>query len=280
MASALLKQSEIPFRVNKPAIAIIQARMSSSRLPGKVLMPLGGTPMISEIYSRALMCNNVGQVIIATSNESSDDVLADYCFNNQLNVHRGSLDNVLSRFTDILAETSFKYVVRITGDCPLIHPPFIDAQIDALKKYDGDLIISNPECSVLAGQGVISSRALFHVSMNSTDQVDFEHVGSKYFIDHGEKFRYVKINIPDYFAKQPYRLYVDEPDDYRLLDQIFSRTWNQASPNLLDVLKWLNRQNGDGLINKNVTESLINQDINQKKKIFKPSVTGIVKWTE
>ena len=262
------------------AIAIIQARMSSQRLPGKVLMPLGGIPMISQIYSRAMLCERVNRVIVATSSESSDDKLAEYCRENRLNIYRGSLDNVLSRFTDILAGTAYKYVVRITGDCPLIHPPFIDAQIEALNKYEGDLIFPNPECIVLAGQGVISSRAIFHVSKESTDQVDFEHVGSKYFIDHGDEFRYVQLNIPHYFAKQPYRLYVDEQDDYRLLDQIFSRTWGQPSPNLIEVLNWLNRQKKDGLVNKDVTESLINQDINQKKKIFKPSVAGIVNWAE
>jgi spore coat polysaccharide biosynthesis protein SpsF len=260
------------------AIAIIQARLSSQRLPGKVLMPLGSTPMISEIYSRALMCSNVDKVIVATSNETSDDALANYCNKSELNVYRGSLDNVLSRFTGILEGARFDYVVRVTGDCPLIHPPFIDAQIEALNKYDGDLIFSNPECSVLAGQGVMSSRALLHVSQKTADPIDFEHVGSKYFIDHADEFRYVQLNIPDYFTKQPYRLYVDEPEDYHLIDQIFSMTWDHSSPDLLEVINWLNQQKKDSLINKNVTESLVNQEINLQKDIFKPSVIGAVNW--
>lgn len=108
--------------MKKAAIAIIQARMSSSRLPGKVLKPLAGKAMIWHIYQRAKMCQLVDKVIVATSTEKSDDLLSVFCKENNLNVYRGDLNNVLSRFVEILEKDQYPYFVRITGDCPLICP--------------------------------------------------------------------------------------------------------------------------------------------------------------
>jgi spore coat polysaccharide biosynthesis protein SpsF len=252
--------------------------MSSQRLPGKVLMTLGGTPMIHEIHSRAMLCEYVGQVIVATSSESSDDELAEYCHENHLNIYRGSLNNVLSRFTDILADTSYEYVVRITGDCPLIHPPFIDAQIEALIENNGDIVYFSTESAILQGQGVLSSRALLHVAENTKDPIDLEHVGSKYFIDNLDEFRYVQFNIPEYFAKQSYRLTVDEIEDYQFLDKLFSMRWRHSSPGLIEVISWLNGQDNLNMINKDIEESHINQEIANKKNIFIPRVVGTFDW--
>ena len=159
---------------SKPAIAIVQARMSSSRLPGKVLLPLANKPIIAHIVERVRLCKYVDRVIVATSKEKSDNVLSDYCLENNIDCYRGSLNNVLSRYADILQSVNYDYCVRITGDCPLIHPPFIDAQIEALKKFNGDLLWASRQSSVLEGQGVISSRAIFTVNMKSNDPDDLE----------------------------------------------------------------------------------------------------------
>ena len=96
------------------AIGIIQARMSSSRLPGKVLKPLAGKPMICHIINRAQQCNNLDRVIVANSIDQSDDALYNYCKYNNIAVHRGSLNNVLQRFLDILKKYEYPYFVRIT----------------------------------------------------------------------------------------------------------------------------------------------------------------------
>ena len=113
-------------------IAIIQARMSSSRLPGKVLFDLAGKPIIWHIVNRLKECKNVNHIVVATSNLSSDDDLVNYCKNNKIDYYRGSLNNVLSRFTELLDIYKSNYFVRVTGDCPLISPIYIDNQIYAL----------------------------------------------------------------------------------------------------------------------------------------------------
>lgn len=99
-------------------IAIIQARMSSTRLPGKVMLPLAGSPVIWHVYNRAQKCKYVDEVIVATSIDKSDDELVDFLKANNMNFYRGSLDNVLKRFMDIVYEKKPQYVVRITADCP------------------------------------------------------------------------------------------------------------------------------------------------------------------
>ena len=183
--------------------------MSSTRLPGKVLLPLAGKPVIHHIVDRAKSCENVGKVVVATSVENSDNPLVEYCKENNIEYYRGSLNDVLSRFISILKLNNYDYCVRITGDCPLIYPPFIDAQILALNKYNGDLIWTEKQSSVLEGQGVISSKALMHVSEKSNDPDDLEHVGSKYFLDHPKEFNFVELITPEkyYNYNYPYILF-------------------------------------------------------------------------
>jgi len=264
----------------KPAIAIIQARMSSSRLPGKVMLPLAEKPVIGHIVERTRLCKNVGDVIVATSKEKSDDPLADYCIENNIECYRGDLTNVLSRFVDILKLYNYDYCVRITGDCPLIHPPLIDAQIQALRKFDGDLLWSAKESSVLEGQGVHSTRSLFKVFNNTTDPNDLEHVGSVFFINHPDQFRIVEMKIPDIFYKYDFRLTLDEKNDFILLSAIYENVWKSTPLELLEVLLWLDNNPEIASINRSVKHKQLNRDLREKKRKHWLSVpkAGFYRW--
>ena len=252
--------------------------MSSTRLPGKVMLPLAGKPMIQQIVDRANACRNVGEVIVATSSQESDDALASYCEQNQIKIFRGSLTNVLSRYVHILESTDYEYCVRITGDCPLIHPPFIDAQIDALIKYEADFTWFSRHASVFEGQGVISKRAVSLVGMNSNDPDDLEHVGSKYFLINHNKFKFVEMVIPDFYYSFKYRFTLDEMDDYRMLSDIFDRSWSNEIPNMDDILGWLEEVNETHIHNRNVMHSSINQELEKKRETFTPSLVGSWNW--
>lgn len=102
--------------------AVIQARMGSERLPGKVLRDIAGKTMIDRVIERAQRCLSIDGVIIATSTNASDDVLADHCRSNGVHVVRGSENDVLSRYALAAEKFRCEYVVRITSDCPLIDP--------------------------------------------------------------------------------------------------------------------------------------------------------------
>lgn len=123
-------------------VAFIQARMSSSRFPGKVLVDLGGQPMIEYMRSRVLLSPRIDKVVVVTSTDPSDDALAEAMEAAGADVWRGSLDDVLSRFITAADAFGGDVIVRLTGDCPLIDPTVIDAVID-LREVTGADYCSN-----------------------------------------------------------------------------------------------------------------------------------------
>jgi spore coat polysaccharide biosynthesis protein SpsF (cytidylyltransferase family) len=126
---------------SKPkTLAIVQARMSSTRLPGKVLLPLGGRPMIAFMLERVRRAEAVHEIVLATSTDASDDSLADTVQAMGIAVHRGSLDDVLARFHGAAAGRDADVVLRLTGDCPLIDPALIDRAVNHLRTNQLDYV--------------------------------------------------------------------------------------------------------------------------------------------
>lgn len=264
----------------KTAIAIIQARMSSSRLPGKVLKPLAGKPMLWHIVERAKACRLVDKVVVATSIEPTDDVLHDFCSEAGIECFRGSLDNVLSRFLNILRQWPHDYFVRITGDCPLIHPDFIDKQILALQAHDGDLVWLADRTPTLDGQGVHSYRSLQLISEYSKHPDDLEHVGSSYFANHPEEFRIIGIHPPESLRSASWRLTVDEKADYEMMRQIYADLWRGEPIALEDAFDWLGQHPKMSSLNQSVQHSAINQEIDAKRQEWVNQVSLYCKWDE
>ena len=112
----------MPQESNKKTLAIIQARMNSSRLPGKVLMPINGRPMLDYMIERVSSASEIDDFVIATSIESSDNPVEEYCIENNVNVFRGNLDDVLDRFYQASKSIEAEIIIRLTGDCPLVDP--------------------------------------------------------------------------------------------------------------------------------------------------------------
>lgn len=260
------------------AIAIIQARMSSSRLPGKVLKPLAGRPMIWHIVQRARACRLVDRVVVATSVESSDDALADYCAEADIECYRGSLNDVLSRYIDILDQDPRPYVARITGDCPLIHPAFIDRQIQALAEYDGDMIALSAPAPLLEGQGVHSSRSVRRVAEVSTDPDDREHVGARYFAEHPDEFRIIGLHLPAHLQDRRWRVTVDEAADYQFMADIYQALWQGRPIPIEQVVQWLDAHPQAAAINQGVKHSAINQELAAKRAARRPAVEAWSDW--
>jgi spore coat polysaccharide biosynthesis protein SpsF len=119
-------------------LAVLQARVSSTRLPGKVLKPILGVPMIIRQIERVKRAKLIDKLVIATSIDKSDDQLADLCRDYQLDCFRGSLDDVLDRFYQAALKYNPEQVVRLTGDCPLTDPEVIDKVIELHLKGNYD----------------------------------------------------------------------------------------------------------------------------------------------
>ena len=125
-------------------VAIIQARMGSHRFPGKMLARLAGRPLLWHVVTRLRLCERVNQIVLATSSESTDDVLA--AFGDTLSVEtiRGSEEDVLSRFRLAAEITGADLIVRVNGDAPLIDPRLIDQLVETMGVKGADYIMPAP----------------------------------------------------------------------------------------------------------------------------------------
>ncbi len=224
----------------KKAIAIIQARMSSKRLFGKVLMPLADKPLLWHICNRLSYCQQINKIIVATTIDKSDDKIENFCKKNKIDFYRGSSDNVLKRFIDIINKFSPEYVVRITGDTPFSTPGFIDAEIMALKQNNGDITAGKNSGWFFEGQAGYSVRVLKMAYRFSKDKLDLEHVGSFYLAKNLDKLKVISINIPKELIVKNCRLTIDTLEDYQLISKIYKDLYQKDKLiNLYMIKNWI-----------------------------------------
>jgi spore coat polysaccharide biosynthesis protein SpsF len=207
-------------------LAIIQARMSSSRLPGKVLRPLSGRPALVRMIERVKRAAQIENVIVATSEHSSDDAIAMLCAEQGIECSRGSLNDVLDRFFRAASASRPEYVVRLTGDCPLIDPEVIDQCVTDCIVRGADYCGNAVQRTYPDGLDVEVMRysALRQAWIETTEQSDREHV-TPFFYHHPERFRqHAVLNDVNLAA---YRWTMDEEADYRLIARVFDEVYDR-----------------------------------------------------
>jgi len=203
-------------------VAIIQARMGSTRLPGKVLAPLQGEPLILRVIQRAQRIPRVDRVIVATSNAPRDDVLVDRLVESSVEIYRGSEDDVLARYQEAAAAAEADVVVRITGDCPLICPSVSGAVVQDFLEHSASCDYASNTRIRTFPRGldteVMSAGALARAFREATSPSDREHVTP-----------FIWRN-PDAFAlrdwvdpvdRSHFRLTVDTPEDLSLAERLY-----------------------------------------------------------
>lgn len=255
----------------------IQARMSSTRLPGKSLADLAGEPVIMRVVERARAARRVDEVVVLTSTDPSDDPLVEVLEARAVPVRRGPLDDVYARYLALVEEMEPDYLVRVTGDCPLIEPPFIDDQLAALAAFDADFIWSEMRGleGILGGQAAFSVRA-FLSARDSTDPRDREHVAGFWFKTHRDDYRWVELEIDPAFSREGLRLQVDEAADLALLQRIFEHFAGAefATLSVIEVLRWLDAHPEVRDLNRVVEESADNQAYRKLSRESKVTVVG------
>ena len=165
--------------------------MTSSRLPGKVMKQVAGHPLLYFHVSRLQRSRLADTVVVATSNQPSDDVAAAYCESQGFSVFRGALDDVLKRFADCAAAFQADIVVRTTGDCPLIDPALVDQCIGAALASSpppDHLVLESARFPRGLDVEVVRREALDIAAQNSTDPYEREHV-TPFIYRRPEKFR-------------------------------------------------------------------------------------------
>jgi len=207
-------------------VIIAQARMSSTRLPGKTLMDLGGRPVIDHVIERARASRLADDVWVATTVDAADDVLVAHLAELEVPHVRDSLNDVLARYVEAAEQSRADTVVRITCDCPLIDPEVIDEVIAAYRKQPPVGYCSNTlhrSYPIGMDTEVFSRHALERAHVEATQPLEREHV-TPYLYQHPELFRLRNVEAPDWARRPDLRLTVDEMADLEMLRTLVGLT--------------------------------------------------------
>ena len=256
-------------------ICIIEARSRSTRLPGKVLKPILGKPMLELMIERLKRARTIDGIVIATTEEPSDDPIVELAERLKIGAFRGSENDVLARVLGAARSYNADVIVETTGDCPLHDPAIIDKVVSDFRIGGADFVSNTLEYTSPRGTDVrvFTTDALEEINRSSNDPVDHEHV-SLYFWEHPDKYRLrnVRTDLPPYVGQL--RLTVDTVEDFQLVREIFE-TLHPANPEftLADILGLFKQRPELPMINKNIEQ----RAVRNFEKIKKENPAGIPK---
>lgn len=200
-------------------VAIIQARMSSTRLPGKIFKDLGGITLLECVVNRVHQSKLVDEVWIATSTDPTDDIVELFAKEIKVKVHRGSLENVLERFCEVGEKSNADIIIRVTADNPFTEPRFIDEGIRKLLELNCDYLFFE---NIPYGTGVeiVKKDTLKKVSKEATQKKHLEHV-TLYIRENEHLFHIVTISPKEQLRRPDITLTIDTLEEYIRMYKIF-----------------------------------------------------------
>jgi spore coat polysaccharide biosynthesis protein SpsF len=230
-------------------LAILQARMSSTRLPGKVMRPILGQPMIARQIERLRRARRLTGLMVATSTAPDDDVLHQFCWERGVDCWRGPLDDVRARFVGALEAVGTPPVfIRLTADCPLADPDLIDHCIASHAETDADYTYTSKDATYPKGLDVevVRTAAFFRAVSESDEAYDREHV-TPYIYRHPELFR---LNALTRDPPARYRWTVDTPEDFAFVTAVYEALYpHKPDFDSDDILAWQDAHPGRALPN-------------------------------
>jgi spore coat polysaccharide biosynthesis protein SpsF len=244
-------------------VAIIQARMGSSRLPGKVLKSILGRPMLWHIVERVRAAPSIAEVVVAVPDNPANEVLRLFCADNQIALFAGSETDVLDRYYRAAQQFKADPIIRITADCPMADPQLIEQLIQRYESGGYDHI------GIAAGAGAqlrhngrfpdgldaecFGFSALDRAWREATDPRDREHA-TRYIWNNKEMFRCGELTADRVYPKL--RLTVDHPEDFELVTKIYESLYSEGKPfELSDVVKFLEKNPQVVDLNRKWTEA-------------------------
>lgn len=236
-------------------IVIVQARMGSTRLPGKVLKPLAGKPVLGHVVDRLACCRSIHAVVVATTTEPEDDVIAQWCEDHGVLCFRGASTDVLDRYYQAAKAYGGNVIVRITADCPMVDPQLVDELVN--ERAEGNYQVyglsgefpDGLDCEVFTFPALEAAWRLARLASER------EHV-TPYLFKHPGQFR---IGSAEKFSGLGHlRWTLDEPADLRFLEEVFNRLYRDernfyaadvlalldAEPELLEFNRGILRNEG------------------------------------
>ena len=223
-------------------VAIIQARLGSTRLPGKVLNKVDGKTLLSYQIDRIRKANMIDKIVVATTLENTDQPIVQHCYEMGVDFYRGSEDDVLSRYYETAKKYDSDVIVRLTSDCPLIDPVIIDNTIklfiDSGSNYASNTV--PPDSSTFPDGSdveVFDFLSLERAFNECSDRHDREHV-TFYFWKYKNDFKTIQLKNGKDFSK--YRITVDYPEDFEVIKFLITEIKKKKlSGNLNEIIKIL-----------------------------------------
>ena len=205
-------------------VASIEARMKSSRLPGKVLADVCGQPALTRLLRRLRRCRSLDAIVLATTDDAADDVLVDWATSQALSHYRGSEDDVLLRLVEAHRMMQSEVVVEITGDCILLDPEIIDLGVDTFLANDCDVVTNArvPSYAIGLDVQVYRLKNLEEVERTVDDPAAREHV-SLYFYENTERYRVIHMLAPARWYAPGHRFQLDYEEDLLFINEIYRR---------------------------------------------------------
>lgn len=227
--------------------AIIQARMGSTRLPGKVLRPLSGRPMLARIVERVRACPKIAAVIVATSDRDADEPIRQMCAAEAIDCFAGSEHDVLDRFYRAAVRAGGDPLIRITADCPLVDPALLGELVALYETGGYDHVgVATGAGALFLGRGrfpdgldaeCFSLAALERAWREAASAPDREHV-TPYIWRHKELFRCGQLTSTNDYSQL--RWTVDNETDFEVIAKIYDALYRPSAPFLMDdVLRYL-----------------------------------------
>lgn len=226
----------------KKIVGIIQAHMSSTRLPGKIMLPLCGEPALYRMLERVKQCRNMDEIVVATSTLPCDDQIEEACNKWGVAVSRGSDDDVLERYYAAAKAHPADIYIRMTSDCPLIDPGYFDKEIEFFMENNYRYINNGVGAAqwtfpVGCGCEVFTAELLDEAHENSTEQYEHEHVTPYMYKKQTSIGKYpYKRNVSHF------RLTLDTPKDYEVITKVYEALYKPENGNtfcLEDILDYL-----------------------------------------
>jgi glutamate-1-semialdehyde aminotransferase/spore coat polysaccharide biosynthesis protein SpsF (cytidylyltransferase family)/predicted dehydrogenase len=238
-----------------PVVAIIQARMGSSRLPGKSMAEIEKQPMLWHVIKRVKRATLVDRVVVATSTAPGDDAVERFCQENDVPCYRGSENDVLDRFYVAARGEKASQVVRITADCPLIDPEVIDRVVRRFQRGDLDYASNAMVRSYPDGLDteIFSFAALERAWHEASKSSEREHV-TPYL--RSDKFRTANIENDSTVSYQHYRWTVDEAADLEFIRAVYKGFRGKESFGMKDVFELIEKNPGLEKMNSDIVSNL------------------------
>lgn len=239
---------------NKKIVATIEARMTSTRLPGKVLMPLVGKPALARMIDRIKKSKYVNEIVVATTINKADDPIVKLAKQNNVKFFRGSEMDVLGRVVGAAQSVKTDIIVELTGDCPLMDWRLIDRGVEEFFSGDYDCAANVIKRSFPDGFDVqvYPTFLLAEVSGLTSNLLDREHV-SRYIYHHEEKYKINHWLAPKEYFWPELRVTLDEINDYKLINTVFEKLFpNNQDFSYIDVIKLFKKFPDLLKINENV----------------------------